>query len=121
MELLQFCEDVGRETSLGLVAVVALTQGVKNTACFNAECGKAGHRGALIEGEEERSSYEGYNGKVLELKKRVECVKTEKLMLLHTNKELLQRLRLTRNCSSGEKETLVHSVPNKFIGISVKV
>lgn len=35
----------------GLVAKVALTQGIKNIACFEAECDEAGDREASIESD----------------------------------------------------------------------
>lgn len=63
MEVLQSLENVGRELSLYLVAIVALIQGPKNTAPFEGERSKARNRRASIEGEAERSCSEGHDGR----------------------------------------------------------
>lgn len=58
---------------------------------------------------------------MMELDEQVECVETEKLMLLKTNKKVLQRSSSTKNRRSVESKTLVDSLPDQFTGVAVKV
>lgn len=58
---------------------------------------------------------------MVELKKRVEFLKSKNRLVLRRNGEMLQRSRVSQNLSSDAKKSLVESAPNKFIGIAVKV
>lgn len=61
------------------------------------------------------------NRTIVELQKRLECFKTEKVFLLQKNEEVFQGPSLMRIHSSERKKSLVKSEPEKIIGIALGV
>lgn len=58
---------------------------------------------------------------IVEVKKWVVFLESVKELLLRTNVKVTQQSRLTRKLLYGAKKSLVGSVPNRVIGIEVKV